>query len=160
VDTDQTQQERLVVLEKQFGHLTGEIVYKDGQKKSSPLYNYFHRYNEREATKLFWLDQAERLIRRFSIERITADDKRVEVRQFIRVPSEVVNEKGRYISISRLDRDSEAASAVLEAMQSELKAFQKRYRDTMLAISELQPLSVEMLRAENAIARRLKKRAA
>ena len=125
-----TQLEALKAIAKRDGGLLRpQAVVDAARPEDSPLHGAFC-WDDTEAARLYRLDQAQRLIRRFTIE-IESDGETVDIPAFINVSSD--RSSGRDVNPYRMTQDVMRSEDLLAAAEKDaieqLRGIRNRYKN-------------------------------
>lgn len=125
-----TQLEALKAIAKRDGGLLRpQAVVEAARPEDSPLHGAFC-WDDTEAARLYRLDQAQRLIRRFTIE-IESDGETVDIPVFINVSSD--RSSGRDVNPYRMTQDVMKSEDLLAAAEKDaleqLRGIRNRYKN-------------------------------
>jgi len=121
--------DELLRLNDRYDGLTPEIVLRAARRKTSPLHRHFD-WDDTVAAEHWRLDQARHLIGRFRVQ-VVGDREPRKVRAFIHVPDE-----GRWRDVESVRSSPVRMQSVLDAAQSELLSFRRKY-DGLLSAADL-----------------------
>jgi len=118
--------ERLETLQKQYGHLTPQIVVEDARDSQSVFHPAFE-WDDVKAAEEYRLEQARYILRHLIVVR-QETEKPQEIRAFVVVKEEEQDRQWYAPTLSVLT-EPELRRQVLERALRELEAFRRKYKE-------------------------------